>query len=130
MEPIAPELLMALASGTAGAAGQQIWTSLRGLVRRRTDTGPSGEGELTALAAAVGSAERAARAERLAQVLAERARQDPAFADALRAWRQDALDSARTGSGDVHSEVSGGRQQTVIQARDINGDINLGNHGG
>ncbi|MFI2207210.1 hypothetical protein ACH47Z_42390 [Streptomyces sp. NPDC020192] len=130
MEPIAPELLMALASGTAGAAGQQIWTSLRDLVRRRTDAEPSGEGELTALAAAVGSAERTARAEQLAQALAERARQDPAFADALRIWRQDALDAVRTGSGDVHNEISGGRQQTVILARDIHGDINLDNHGG
>ncbi|WKX72179.1 hypothetical protein [Streptomyces sp. XD-27] len=130
MEPIAPELLMALASGTAGAAGQQIWTSLRDLVRRRTDAEPGGEGELTALAAAVGSVERVARAERLAQVLAEWARQDSAFADALRAWRQDAVDAMRTGPGDVHNEVSGGRQETVILARDIHGDINLGGHGG
>ncbi|MFG2500956.1 hypothetical protein ACGFSB_22430 [Streptomyces sp. NPDC048441] len=130
MEPIAPELLMALAGGTAGAAGQQIWTTLRGLVLRRTDAEPSGEGELRALAAAVGSEERAARAERLVQVLAERARQDPVFADALREWRQNAIDVVRTGSGDVHNEISGGRQGTVIQARDIHGDINLGNHGG
>ncbi|MFF7749050.1 hypothetical protein ACFZCP_07285 [Streptomyces sp. NPDC007971] len=130
MEPIAPELLTALASGTAGAAGQQMWTALRDLVRRRTDVEPNGMGELTALAAAVGSAERAALAERLAQVLAERAGRDSVFADALRAWRQDARDVVRTGSGDVHNEVSGGRQQTVIQARDVHGGINLGNHGG
>jgi hypothetical protein len=86
--------------------------------------------DLTALTATVGSAERAARAERLAHAVVERARQDSALADALRAWRQDALDAIRTGSGEVHNEVSGGRQQTVIQARDIHGDISLGNHGG
>lgn len=47
MEAIAGELLMALASGTAGAAGQQAWMSLRDLVRRPTapDTGPEGPGE-------------------------------------------------------------------------------------
>ncbi|WP_282703181.1 hypothetical protein [Streptomyces sp. CC219B] len=117
---IAPELLVALASGTAGAAGQQIWASLRSLVRR------GGEEELTALDSAPDDAE---RARELAGTLALRATQDPAFAQALEAWRRDAeaWDEGRTGAGDTYNEISGGTfQAPVIQARDINGPLNFG----
>ncbi|CAL9620622.1 hypothetical protein [Streptomyces sp. enrichment culture] len=142
MVPIAPELLMALAGGTAGAAGEQIWTSLRNLVGRRSPTGephgepqgepdqepqqePQGERELTALVQVADSTE---RARELAEALALRARQDPAFAEALAAWRReaDALEGTRSGAGDVHNTVSGGTQGTVIMARDVHGSINLG----
>ncbi|MEV7979934.1 hypothetical protein [Streptomyces sp. NPDC086519] len=126
MVPIAPELLMALAGGTAGAAGEQIWTSLRNLVRRRPSDGePYDEGELTALAEAPDNSERAVE---LARALALRARQDPAFAEALAAWRREAeaLEGTRTGAGDVRNVVSGGTQSTVIQTRDVHGSINLG----
>ncbi|WAZ23089.1 hypothetical protein STRCI_004406 [Streptomyces cinnabarinus] len=125
---IAPELLMALAAGTAGAAGQQIWESLKGLLRRRPQgAAPSGEAELEALGR---SADDADRARELANVLALRAVQDPAFAQALESWRQkaEAWDAARpTGSGGVHNEISGGDfKGPVIQARDINGPLNFG----
>ncbi|WP_405536067.1 hypothetical protein OG787_21375 [Streptomyces sp. NBC_00075] len=127
MSPIAPELLMALAGGTAGAAGQQIWASLRDLVRRRpTDGEPRGEGELTSLADAADSP---TRARELADVLALRARQDPDFARALDTWRREAeaLEGASTGAGDVRNEVSGGTiQGPVVQARDINGPLHFG----
>jgi hypothetical protein len=123
---IAPELLMALAGGTAGAAGEQIWMSLRNLVRRRPADGePQGEGELVALADAADDAERAAE---LARTLSLRAQQDPAFAEALAAWRREAeaLEGTRTGTGNVGNTVSGGRQDTVIQMRDMHGDMNIG----
>ena len=138
MVPIAPELLMALAGGTAGAAGEQIWTSLRNLVGRRSSGGepdgqpqgephgePQGERELTALVQVADSTE---RARELAEALALRARQDPAFAEALAAWRReaDALEGTRSGAGDVHNTVSGCTQDTVIMARDVHGSINLG----
>ncbi|MFF1725006.1 hypothetical protein [Streptomyces sviceus] len=120
MNQIAPELLMALAGGTAGAAGQQIWASLRSLVRRRpSGQGASGEDELTALDTAADDAD---RARELAQVLEERARQDPAFAQALEAWRREAeaWGDARTGAGNVHNTISGGTfQGPVVQARDF-----------
>lgn len=126
VDQIAPELLMALAGGTAGAAGQQIWASLRDLVRRRPPSGePCGEGELTALAAAADNGD---RARELAEVLTLRAHQDPAFAQALLALRRDAeaLEGLRTGSGDVHNEISGGTfKGNVIQARDINGPLHF-----
>lgn len=128
MDQIAPELLMALAGGTAGAAGQQIWTSLRDLVRRRPqDEDPVGEGELTALDEATDD-ER--RARELAEALALRAHQDLAFAQALAAWRREAeaLELTPTGSGDVHNEISGGTVHgNVVQARDIHGSIHRGN---
>ncbi|MGV9456059.1 hypothetical protein [Streptomyces sp. NPDC003635] len=128
---IAPELLMALASGTAGAAGQQVWESLRRLVGRRpTGEAPSAEEELTALAEHADDTE---RARELANVLALRAAQDhPEFARALDAWRGEAEawreSTARaTGSGDTHNEVRGGDfRGPVIQARDINGPLDFG----
>jgi hypothetical protein len=126
VDAIAPELLMALAGGTAGALGEQIWASLRDLVTRRPSGGePVGDGELTALASAADSTE---RARELSETLTLRARQDPAFAQALMAWRREAeaLDGTRTGAGDVHNEISGGTQGTVVQARDIGGSINFG----
>lgn len=126
MVPIAPELLMALAGGTAGAAGEQIWTSLVNLVRRRPPNAqPYGGSELTALTE---GADRADRAAELAEALAVRARQDPAFAEALAAWRREAeaLEGTRGGKGDVSNVVSGGTQGTVVQARDVHGSINLG----
>ncbi|MEU1820292.1 hypothetical protein ABZ543_34710 [Streptomyces roseifaciens] len=128
MDPIAPELLMALASGTAGAAGRQIWLALRNLIGRRSDPvgGPDGEGELVALDETPGSVD---RARELAQALAERARQDPAFACALEIWRREAkaLPELRTGTGEVRNEISGGTfQGAVVQARDINGPLSFG----
>lgn len=136
MVPIAPELLMALAGGTFGAAGEQIWTSLRALVRRRPsgDELPpadlrgnettGGESELTELEGEPGSVE---RSRRLVEVLMLRAEQDPDFARALREWRRDADACERqAGVGEVHNSVSGGRQQNVIQVGEINGSINLG----
>ncbi|MDX3214057.1 hypothetical protein PV318_00590 [Streptomyces sp. ME02-6991-2B] len=133
MEAIAAELLMSLASGTAGAAGQQAWTSLRDLVRRRTaaDAGreapgevqeiPSGEEEFTALDEEAGSVE---RARALARALALRARYDDAFREHFAAWRGAAEDAAaRTGSGNTDNSITGGRQDTVIMGRDFHGPI-------
>ncbi|MGK5639741.1 hypothetical protein ACSNOK_15720 [Streptomyces sp. URMC 126] len=126
MEQIAPELLMALAGGTAGAAGDQVWRALRSLVGRRRPGGEPGEpGELSGLAEAPDDAERAAE---LALALARRAREDAAFARALAEWRRqaEALEGVRNRSGDVHNTVSGGTQTTVVQMRDVNGGLTVG----
>lgn len=126
MEPIAIELLMALAGGTAGAVGQQAWDSLRALVRRRprpelgdnADHTPEGQGELIALNQDPTSIE---RAQALAVALAGRALRDPDFAEALATWQRE-TQSLRTGAGNTHNEISGGIYQApVIQARDIHG---------
>lgn len=126
MEPIAPTLLMALAGGTAGAAGQQIWASLRDLVRRGPATGPAGgEGELAALEEVSDSP---SRARELSRALAERAEEDPGFARELAAWRRDAeaRGGTGTGDGDVHNVISGGTQTTVVQTRDVHGNLHFG----
>ncbi|KAB7843722.1 hypothetical protein [Streptomyces mobaraensis] len=130
MDQIAPELLMALAGGTAGAAGDQMWQSLRNLVARwRAGGEPEETGEPGALTALDEAPDDAERAAELAVALARRARQDPAFAQALAEWRRraEALEgTTRTGSGNVHNSVSGGTQNTVIQARDVSGGIHPG----
>ncbi|MHA4814835.1 hypothetical protein ACXZ65_10825 [Streptomyces aculeolatus] len=130
MEPVAAELLMALASGALGAAGQSTWERLRGLVRRsdgEQGRGVSavGEGELTAFGEAVGDAE---RARLLADALALRAAQDPAFAQSLTVWCQEAeaVRDAHVSSGNQHQEISGGTQTRAVFLRDVNGNINIG----
>lgn len=132
MDPIAPTLLLALAGGTAGAAGQQLWATLRDLVGRRPADGDPVDGDpvgVDELAALDERPDDARRAQALAEVIALRAQQDPAFAQALQSWRGEAetLPGVRTGEGDVHNEVSGGMVQgPVVQARDINGPLNFG----
>ncbi|MYS91900.1 MULTISPECIES: hypothetical protein [Streptomyces] len=121
MEPITAGLLVALASGTAGAAGEQIWASLRDLVTRR---GRRAGEEEPALPAEPPRTEE--RAGQLAALLNARARQDPDFAAALEVWRRRADAEAGSRSGDVHNEISGGTQGTVIQGRDIHGNITFG----
>jgi hypothetical protein len=70
------------------------------------------------------------RAQRLAELLNQRAEQDADFADALDIWRRRAADETGTAPpaapGDVHNEISGDTQGTVVQARDIHGSITLG----
>ncbi|MET9880804.1 hypothetical protein ABZZ36_40320 [Actinacidiphila glaucinigra] len=124
MEAIAGELLMALAGGTAGAAGQQAWMSLRDLVRRPTapGTGPEGPGEIPS-----GREEFAAldeEAESAERALALRATYDDAFREHFAAWRRAAEGNvARTGGGNVDNSITGGRQGTVIMGRDFHGPI-------
>jgi hypothetical protein len=124
MEPVAAELLMALASGTAGAAGQSLWERLRALVRREAAEAV-GEGELAALDEDTADD---ARARALADALAQRAEQDPAFARALTLWRQEAerIHGGGGRGGDTRQEISGGTQHNVVFTRDVHGTINLG----
>lgn len=117
MDPVTVALLVALASGAGGAAGQQTWGALSRLLRRPfqtpTSTGQdaasSGEAELDALQAAPADS---AAAEALAEVLIRRAAMDPGFAAELSAWTRSAhglglgLEAGRV----QHNQVSGGIQ--------------------
>ncbi|MEU0910729.1 hypothetical protein [Streptomyces althioticus] len=130
---MAADLLMALASGTAGAAGQSLWERLRALVQRSPDRHPDAvEGDSEPeVAALVGALDEDAsdedRAARLAEGLALRARQDPAFAEALALWRREAERvSGASAGGTQHQEISGGTQHNVVFTRDVHGSINLG----
>ncbi|WP_097866957.1 hypothetical protein [Streptomyces sp. rh34] len=125
MEPISEGLLMALAGGAAGSAGQQVWHSLRGLVVRRDATAggepsrSSIEGELTLLEQRPHDTE---RARSLAEALRERAEQDPTFAAALAGLREQGERAHRT-PGAARFEISGGTQHSVVQAQNMHGDI-------
>ncbi|MEU5509057.1 hypothetical protein ACFTZ8_10195 [Streptomyces fungicidicus] len=127
MDPIPEELLMALAGGAAGSAGQQIWQSLRGLVRREPAVGgrppeSSAEGELALLEQHPDEAE---RARELAAALHRRAELDPAFADALTRWQAEGERAHRATGAAATFEVSGGTQHSVVMAQNVHGDITL-----
>lgn len=143
MEPVSGELLSAMAGSVGTAAGQQVWSALRDLLRRpgrRTEpAGPSAteeaaqqdpswdssEASWAALTAAPDDAERAGR---LAAVLAARAGGDPEFERAVLVWLTSARQVLRIREvrGDVHNTVGGGRQDNVVQTRDVSGGITFG----
>ncbi|MFF3584932.1 hypothetical protein [Streptomyces mirabilis] len=114
--------------GLLGQRGQEAWQSLRALALRHPDEGESEPSaavdELTALAEDPGSAE---RAHELVAALQLRSAHDPAFARALESWRHEAEAVARTRSGDVHNEISGGTVHgPVVQGRDFNNIHSVG----
>ncbi|MFJ6568930.1 hypothetical protein ACIQNU_16035 [Streptomyces sp. NPDC091292] len=80
---------------------------------------------MSAFGGAVGDAE---RARRLADALALRAAQDPAFAQALTVWRQEAeaVRAAHVSAGDQHQQIVGGSQTNVVFLRDVNGNFTIG----
>lgn len=119
---------MALAGGTAGAAGQGAWQSLCELVRRRPAASSDGDGDAHAvpgqgeLEELRATPEDAGRARALARALTERAQRDAEFGRELDAWRD------RHGGDSVTMGIYGGTQGTVVQARHI-GTLNLGSPG-
>ena len=123
MDPISAELLMAVAGGVGGAAGQQAWNALGALVKRpfRRDPGHGGETPTTGLAALKRDPGDVNAAIRLAALLAARAEADAMFRTDLEAWAATVREIyPATGDGDVHNAISGGVfHQPVIQARDI-----------
>lgn len=125
MDPVSASLLVAVATGTGGEVGRQLWSTLRGLVRRnqgREATGSSGsaagEVELASLSEAPHDV---GRAQRLSEALSFRAAQDPEFRANLMRWLQQAQ-TLRTGNGDTENAVTGGIQQgPIVQGRDFSG---------
>ncbi|NED78328.1 hypothetical protein G3I51_39645 [Streptomyces sp. SID9944] len=123
MEPISMALLVALAGGAGGEAGQRAWDALSTLVRRpfrRGEDTPavsSGEAELAALARAPGPE----RANALRDALAARAVLDARFGADLRQWHEQ-TGALRTGDGEVHNTISGGTfHGPLVQGRDFSG---------
>ncbi|MEU6483734.1 hypothetical protein [Streptomyces sp. NPDC046887] len=123
MDPISAAALAALAGGLGGEAGRQAWQGLTTLVRRpfrRGEAGPdeagpgTGEIEVASLQEAPGEP---MRAQALVTALGVRAALDAEFGSALATWWREAQ-AVDTG-GQVHNEISGGRQETVVQGRDF-----------
>ncbi|RLU80612.1 hypothetical protein CTZ27_34480 [Streptomyces griseocarneus] len=129
MDPISAAALAALAGGVGGEAGRQAWQGLSALVRRPfgrragTQDGTddlavsSGLPELTALE---GAPEDQMRAQALATALGVRAALDAEFRElVMEWWRQaqtvGATDTVHNTAHEVHNDISGGTQQTVVQ---------------
>lgn len=126
MDPITAAVLAAtvvpLASGAAGEAGKQAWSSLVGYLRTK-----SARDGAPAEAEALERQPDAARGEVLAIRLVELARRDREFEAWLRAWFRDAAVLAQPQASVVNvvsgqAQVHGG----VVQAHTITGPISFG----
>jgi hypothetical protein len=125
VDPITAAVLLPLVGGVAGAAGQQVWSSLRTLVRRPAANGTPAPGtsELSQLEAAPDSQE---AAQRLLTVLQTRAEADPVFGVAWQQWQQQAT-AIHVEQRTQHNEVSGGdfRGPTFVGG-EFNGPMTFG----
>ncbi|MFD4789322.1 hypothetical protein ACFWN1_20145 [Streptomyces sp. NPDC058459] len=126
MDAISAELLVALATGAAGEAGQQLWISLSAMVRRRArpeDIEPgavepaTGEAELLHLSAASHDIE---RARSLSSAVRRRAEHDLRFRADVALWQRQAQ-ALRREDGMVSNVVSGTQRGPVVQGRDFFG---------
>lgn len=126
MDPLSAAALGALVAkvldATAEQAGAQLWQSLCGLVRRVCRRESRGAIDAVDAALTSGARPRAEDVEALAAALAADAQRDHDAHAALRAWVGDATATLDRG-GDVRNVVHGDVHGTVIQARDIHGDI-------
>ncbi|GAB2792426.1 hypothetical protein [Streptomyces daliensis] len=116
-------LASAAAGGAATAAGQSAWQSLVSLVRRDGRTPAPDEPDPASVDP---SNEDAVRV--LVGHIADRARDDEAFAADLIRWAEAHRASIQVDRSEVHNTVSGNAKISgnVIMARDIQGGINLG----
>ncbi|OPF82729.1 hypothetical protein VT50_0206820 [Streptomyces antioxidans] len=117
----------AAVSGAGGEAGRQALESFGALVRRVLRRGggePVGAPDPEPV---VIPYDDGARLRELADLLVERARQDPEFGRDLAAWLR-AHGAAAEEPGAVHNRIGGNARITgpVIQAKDINGPISFG----
>lgn len=108
--------------------GKSAWSGLSALVRkpfRRGDNSAddqfsSGEGELALLNQAPDDT---ARAQALSTALAVRAALDSEFRAELDTWHTEAQQVPLIQIRDVHNTVSGGNNDFVIQAGNIQGNV-------
>lgn len=128
MDPVTAAVLLALVSGVAGAAGEQVWSSLRTLVRRPSAGGTPAPGtaELARVEAAPGDLD---AARRLLVVLQARAHADPEFGEAWQQWQQQAH-ALQVGERAQHNEISGGdfRGPTFVGG-EFSGPMTFGSSG-
>lgn len=134
MDPVTAGALVAAVnaavSGAGGEAGRRALESFGTLVRRvlrRGEGEPAGEPEPGGPDPVVIPYDDGARLRQLADLLVERARQDPEFGRDLAAWMREHGELARE-AGTVHNHIGGNARITgpVVQAKDINGPISFG----
>ncbi|EXU65517.1 hypothetical protein Z951_24825 [Streptomyces sp. PRh5] len=134
MDPVTAGALVtavnAAVSGAGGEAGRRALESFGTLVRRvlrRGEGEPAGEpgpGGPDPVAIAYDDG---VRLRQLADLLVERARQDPEFGRDLAAWMREHGESAGE-AGAVHNSIGGNARITgpVVQGRDFQGPISFG----
>ncbi|MFE5122222.1 hypothetical protein [Streptomyces sp. NPDC056669] len=129
MDPVTAGALVtavnAAVSGAGGEAGRRALESFGTLVRRvlrRGEGEPAGEPEPVAIPYDDGE-----RLSQLAELLVERARQDPEFGRDLASWMREHGEAAGE-AGAVHNSIAGDARITgpVVQGRDFNGPISFG----
>jgi len=120
-DPFTTGIATALAAGATAALGDGVrvlLTRLGALVRERLRRNPSDDEALTTVAWSPGDPD---SVRRLAEVLEQHMRDDPEFAQRLRAlWTEI---TAATGPGEITNLVHGQVHGSVIQARDVQGGI-------
>ncbi|WP_432012418.1 hypothetical protein ABVG11_23955 [Streptomyces sp. HD1123-B1] len=131
MDPVTAGALVtavnAAVSGAGGEAGRRALDSLGALARRALRRGEDGTADDPG--PVVIPRDDAERLRRLAELLAERARQDPDFGRDLAAWmRRYGAADGEDETSTVYNTVSGDANITgpVIQGRDFNGPISFG----
>ncbi|MBP8537485.1 hypothetical protein [Streptomyces sp. MK37H] len=131
MDPVTAGALVAAvnaaASGAGGEAGRRALESFGTLVRRvlrRGEGEPAGGPEPDPAAIPYDDG---ARLRQLADLLVERARQDPEFGRDLAAWMREHGETAGE-PGAVHNQIGGNARITgpVVQGRDFHGPISFG----
>ncbi|MFD8864788.1 MULTISPECIES: hypothetical protein [unclassified Streptomyces] len=137
MDPLTAGALIAVVSGAGGEAGRRALEGLSALSRRvlrrgAADPGadpagdpgadPAGDGEPVTI-----PYDDPEQLRRLAELLVERARQDPELSRDLAAW-MSRYGTPSGEAGAVHNSVSGDARITgpVIQGRDFHGPISFG----
>ncbi|AEM87534.1 hypothetical protein [Streptomyces violaceusniger] len=129
MDPVTAGALVtavnAAVSGAGGEAGRRALESFGTLVRRvlrRGEGEPAGEPEPVAIPYDDGE-----RLRQLADLLVERARQEPEFGRDLASWMREHGEAAGE-AGAVHNSIGGNARITgpVVQGRDFHGPISFG----
>jgi hypothetical protein len=126
VDPLSVSALVAVLSkisSTVGEeAGRQLWQSLSAVVRRVFQRRSKAQEALDAFVDQPGDP---AKTKELAEALAAEAQRNPTVEAELRRWLRTA-DRTLGHDSSVHNTISGTVHGTVIQSRDIEGDIRLG----
>lgn len=128
-DPITASIAAALASGVTTAltdGSKALVTRAAALVRERFRRNPSDE---AALDTAVRLSNDPAAIEALARLLDQRMRDDPRFADQLKALWEGVVPAVGPHHDEVSNTISGTVYGSAIQARDVHGGITLNDPG-
>jgi hypothetical protein len=129
IDPFTASIAAALAAGATAAAtdgSKALITKTATLVRERFRRSPADQATLEE---ARRQPDDQTMVERLAQLLDQRMREDPEFAERLMTLWKGIETGGSSGHNQVFNSVSGSVQGPVIQARDVHGGITLNTSG-